>query len=55
MAPPIPPLLVALLLLSGMLLMLEAGRRLGITRRLRESDGERASLGTIEGAVFALF
>ena len=55
MAPPIPPLLFALLLLSGMLLMLEAGRRLGITRRLRESDGERASLGTIEGAVFALF
>ena len=55
MAPPLPPLLFAVLLLSGMLLMLEAGRRLGTKRRARETDGERASLGTIEGAVFALF
>ena len=38
-----------------MLIMLETGRRLGIRRRPKESDGERASLSTIEGAVFALF
>jgi hypothetical protein len=38
-----------------MLAMLEVGRRLGIKRRPKESDGERGSLGTIEGAVFALF
>ena len=55
MEPPIPPLLFALLLLIGMLLMLETGRRLGVRRRPKESEGERAGLGTVEGAVFALF
>ena len=55
MAPPISPLLFALLLFGGMLIMLEVGRRLGIRRRPRESEGERGSLGTIEGAMFALF
>jgi hypothetical protein len=38
-----------------MLILLETGRRLGIRRRPKESEGERGSLGTIEGAVFALF
>lgn len=38
-----------------MLLLLEIGRRFGVKRRPKESDGERGSLGTIEGAVFALF
>jgi hypothetical protein len=38
-----------------MLFMLEIGRRLAIRRRPKESEGERGSLGTIEGAVFALF
>ena len=38
-----------------MLGLLEIGRRLGIRRRSKESEGERASLGTIEGAMFALF
>jgi len=55
MEPPIPPLLFALFLLIGMLLMLETGRRLGVRRRPKESEGERAGLGTVEGAVFALF
>jgi len=53
--PPIPACLFAILLFAGMLVMLEMGRRLGIRRRPKESEGERASLGTIEGAVFALF
>jgi len=53
--PPVPPFLFAILLFSGMLLMLEIGRRLAIRRRPRESEGERGSLSTIEGAVFALF
>jgi hypothetical protein len=55
MEPPIPPLFFALLLLFGMLLLLETGRRLGIRRRPKESEGERSSLGAVEGAVFALF
>ena len=55
MEPPIPPLLFALLLLIGMLLLLELGRRFGVRRRPKESEGERGGLGTVEGAVFALF
>ncbi len=55
MEPPISPLLDAVLLFLGMLILLEAGRRLGVRRRPKESEGERGSLGTIEGAVFALF
>src|SRR6478672_2844592 len=55
MEPPIPPLVFAVLLLVGMLLMLEVGRRCGVRRRPKESEGERSGLGTGEGAVFALF
>jgi hypothetical protein len=55
MKPPIPPLLFAVLLFAGMLIMLEFGRRVGIWRRPKESDSERGSLGTIESALFALF
>jgi hypothetical protein len=55
MEPPIPPLLFALLLLIGMVVLLEVGRRLGVRRRPKESEGERGGLGTVEGAVFALF
>jgi len=55
MEPPIPPLLFALLLLIGMLVLLEVGRRLGVRRRPKESEGERGGLGTVESAVFALF
>ena len=38
-----------------MLLSLEFGRRLGVRRRPKESEGERGGLGPVEGAVFALF
>ena len=55
MEPPISPVAFALLLFLGMLTLLETGRRLGIKRRPKESEGERGSLGTVEGAVFALF
>jgi hypothetical protein len=55
MEPSIPPLPFAVVLLGCMLILLEIGRRLGIRRRSKESEGERGSLGTIEGAVFALF
>jgi len=55
MEPPVPPLLFALLLFVGMLVLLETGRRIGIRRRPKESEGERGGLGTVEGAVFALF
>ena len=54
MEPPISALLFAVLLFGGMLILLEIGRRLGIKRRPKESEGERGSLGTIEGAMFAL-
>jgi len=55
MEPAISALLFAVLLFGGMLGLLEIGRRVGIGRRSKESEGERASLGTIEGAMFALF
>jgi hypothetical protein len=55
MEPPISPLLYTILLLAGMIVLLETGRRLGVRRRSTESEGERSSLGAIEGAVFALF
>jgi hypothetical protein len=55
MNPPIPAPLFAVLLFLGMLILLETGRRVGVRRRSRESEGERGSLGTIEGAIFALF
>jgi hypothetical protein len=55
MEPPISPLLFSILLFAGMLILLETGRRLGVKRRPKESEGERGSLGTIESAVFALF
>jgi hypothetical protein len=55
MKPPIPAALFAALLFIGMLVVLEAGRRLGVRRRASESEHERTSHGAIEGAVFALF
>jgi hypothetical protein len=55
MEPPIPALLFALVLFVGMLVLMEIGRRFGVRRRPKESEGERSGLGTVEGAVFALF
>lgn len=55
MEPPISSPLFAVLLFIGMLFFLEIGRRLGLRRRPKESEGERGGLGTVEGAVFALF
>lgn len=55
MEPAVSPLLFSVLLFVGMLILLETGRRLGVRRRPRESEGERSNLGTVEGAVFALF
>ncbi|MFI5247994.1 MAG: DUF4239 domain-containing protein [Nitrospirales bacterium] len=55
MEPPIPALVFAVVLFIGMLILLEIGRRFGIKRRPKESEGERGGLGTVEGAVFALF
>jgi hypothetical protein len=55
MEPPISPLLFSVLLFVSMLILLETGRHFGLKRRPNESEGERSSLSTIEGAVFALF
>ncbi len=54
MKPPIPPLLFAVLLFAGMLVLMEVGRILGRRRQTEESESER-NLGTIEASVFALF
>jgi hypothetical protein len=55
MEPPIPASVFALVLFIGMLVLIEIGRRFGVRRRPRESEGERGGLGTVEGALFALF
>jgi hypothetical protein len=47
-------LLFAAGLLVGMMLLLELGRRLGRRRESRDTEGARAGLGAVEGAVFAL-
>ena len=54
MEPPIHPLLVSILLFVCILISLEAGRRFGVSRRPKESEGERDSLGIIEGAIFGM-
>jgi hypothetical protein len=41
-------------LLIGLLLLIEAGRRLGVRRLATDPEGARAGAGTVEGAVFAL-
>jgi hypothetical protein len=55
MEPPISPVLFAVLLFVGMLMLLETGRYLGRRRLSKESEGERSSLSAIESAVFAIF
>ena len=39
---------------AGMLLLMEAGRRIGAWRMAKDPDGARAGVGAVEGAVFAL-
>jgi len=55
MNPPVSPVLFSLSLFSGMLVLLEVGRQIGVRRRPKEAEGERGNLTTIEGAIFALF
>jgi hypothetical protein len=55
MEPPIPPLLASILFFVGMWISLEVGWQFGVNRRSKESEGERNSLGIIEGALFAMF
>ncbi len=55
MQPSIPALIYSVLLFAGMMILLEAGRRMGIRRPAGETDADRGGLGTIEGALFALF
>lgn len=47
-------ILVAVCLFGGMLFFLEAGRRIGLRRYKEDTDGVRAGLGVIEGALFGL-
>ena len=46
--------LIALMLFLGMLVFLEAGRRIGNRRLANDAEGARTGTGAIEGAVFAL-
>lgn len=55
MAPPVSPWLFSVLLLAGMLILLETGRRYSVNRRSKESESEVSNLGPIESSVFALF
>jgi hypothetical protein len=55
MEPSLSPLLFAVLLFIGMVCLLEVGRQLGIRSHLTATEGEQGGLGTVEGAVFALF
>lgn len=41
-------------LLGGMILMLELGRRVGVRRRARITEGGAAGIGAVEAAIFAL-
>jgi len=43
-----------LALFSGMLALLEIGRRIGLRRMAQDSEGTRAGVGAVEGAVFGL-
>jgi hypothetical protein len=52
---PLPAPLLAGALFVGMLLSLELGRYLGERRRRLVGEGEKAGLGALEGAIFALF
>jgi hypothetical protein len=54
MNPSLLSFLFATGLFIGMLLLLEAGRRLGQRRQSKLEEGARAGLGAVEGAVFAL-
>jgi hypothetical protein len=44
----------AVALFAGILLLLELGRRVGMRRQARDTEGARAGMGAVEGAVFAL-
>jgi len=46
--------LFAILLLVSMIVLLEAGRRMGARRARLDPDGAKASVGAMDGAVFAL-
>lgn len=47
-------ILVSVGLFFGMLICMEAGRRIGARRRQQDAEGYRAGVGAVEGAVFAL-
>ena len=47
-------LIYTLGLLVGMLFLLEVGRRIGLWRMAVDTEGARAGIGTVEGALLAL-
>lgn len=47
-------LLYSIGLLLGLLLLLEVGRRVGLRRMAADTEGARAGIGTVEGALLAL-
>ena len=54
MTPTANGLLFAAGIFLGMIVLLEAGRRIGMRRLSRDPDGAREGLGVVEGAVFSL-
>lgn len=47
-------ILFALSLFLGMLLFMEAGRRIGIRRMAQDPDTSKTGLGTMEAAIYGL-
>jgi hypothetical protein len=53
--PVVSPWRFCMVLCIGMLVMIEIGRRIGVRRRLKDSEEDKGGLSTLEGAIFALF
>lgn len=54
MDPTVQAIVFTLVLFCGMLVLLEIGRRIGLRRMAQDSEGARAGVGAVEGAVFGL-
>ena len=54
MSPAVIGIVLIAALFAGMLILFEAGRRIGVRHLQRDPNGAPAGIGTLEGAVFAL-
>lgn len=54
MSPAVVGIVLIGALFAGMLILFEAGRRIGLRHLQKDPEGARAGIGTLEGGVFAL-